>query len=141
MKNKFEYRHIVSFEDTNMMGNVYFANFISWQGKCREFFIRDKAGELLQELEAGTLALITLHCSCNYLSELKVFDEVVVKMSLESVQQNRIRMAFEYYKTGGNKEQLVASGLHETGCFRRADHGLETIPVPPPLAKALEEYQ
>ena len=35
----FEYRHVVSFEETNLVGNVYFANHLSWQGRCRELFL------------------------------------------------------------------------------------------------------
>lgn len=133
--------HTVSFQDTNVMGNVYFSNYISWQGKCRELFIKEKAGDLLSEIESGNLTLITLHCSCNYLSELKVFDEVRIGMGLESIQNNRIKMSFEYYKTENGNSSIVATGLHETGCFRRNDTGLEAIPVPLSLARALEEYQ
>ncbi len=140
MKKRFEYRHTVSFEDTNVMGNVYFSNYISWQGKCRELFIKEKAVGLLREIESGDLALITLHCSCNYLSELKVFDEVIIGMGLESIQHNRIKMSFEYYKTENGNSNIVAAGVHETGCFRRSAAGLEAIPVPLALVKALEGY-
>jgi enediyne biosynthesis thioesterase len=141
MKKKFSYRHFVSFEDTNMVGNVYFSKYLSWQGKCREIFIREKVPELISEVEDGTLSLITLHCSCNYLSELRAFDEVIVEMSLDSIQQNRIRMSFEYHKICDTSNCIVANGLHEIGCFRRAAVGLETIPVPASLLNALELYK
>ena len=39
----YEYRHVVGFEETNLVGNVYFARFVSWQGRCRELFLRDHA--------------------------------------------------------------------------------------------------
>src|SRR5262245_32141897 len=32
----YEYPHLVTFADTNVAGNVYFAHFVSWQGKVRE---------------------------------------------------------------------------------------------------------
>lgn len=141
MKKKFEYRHTVCFEDTNIMGNVYFANYISWQGRCREMFIKEKAGALLKEMETGNLSLITLHCSCNYISELKVFDEVVVAMQLESILQNRIKMSFEYYREENGGKIILATGVHDAGCFKRGPSGLEAVPVPPLLVKSLEEYQ
>jgi hypothetical protein len=39
----YEYRHVVSFEETNLVGNVYYVNHIRWQGLCREMFLRDYA--------------------------------------------------------------------------------------------------
>lgn len=141
MKKQFEYRHIVSFEDTNVMGNVYFANYLSWQGKCREMFLKEKAAHILNEIENGQLSMITLHCSCTFLEELKAFDEVAVCMSLESVQHNRIKMFFEYNKVSEGTKQAVATGIHETGCFRRSGNGLEGIPVPDELRKVLSAYE
>jgi len=32
----FEYRHLVTFGDTNLAGSVYFAKYFAWQGECRE---------------------------------------------------------------------------------------------------------
>src|SRR5947208_10405354 len=92
----YEYRHIVGFEETSFVGNVYYVNHLHWQGRARELFLREHAPDVLAELEHG-LALITLRCSCDYLGELKAFDEVVVRMSLDSISQNRIAMRFEYW--------------------------------------------
>ena len=39
----YEYRLVVGFEETNLVGNVYFVNHLRWQGKCREMFLRDHA--------------------------------------------------------------------------------------------------
>jgi hypothetical protein len=45
------YRHTVSFEETNVVGNVYFTRHISWQGRCRELFLRDYAPDTLDDLK------------------------------------------------------------------------------------------
>jgi enediyne biosynthesis thioesterase len=132
---------VVSFEDTNLVGNVYFANFIRWQGKCREFFIKDNAPVLLEEIEKNDLALITMNCSCQYLAELKAFDQVLILMSLEAIQQNKVKMLFEYYKVENGTNKKVAIGTHEIGCFRRHNNELTPVPVPDPLSKVLEEYK
>ncbi len=55
----YEYRHIVGFEETNLVGNVYYVNHVRWQGRCREMFLRDHVPELLEELSDGLL-LVTL---------------------------------------------------------------------------------
>ena len=55
----YEYRHVVGFEDTNLVGNVYYVNHLRWQGRCREMFLREHVPELLNELQSD-LALVTL---------------------------------------------------------------------------------
>ena len=56
----YEYRHIVGFEETNLVGNVYFVNHLRWQGRCRELFLRDHAPGVLAELDRG-LSFVTIH--------------------------------------------------------------------------------
>src|ERR1022692_1478778 len=71
----YEYRHVVGFEDTNLVGNVYYVNHLRWQGRCREMFLREHVPGLLAELQAD-LALVTLFCSCEYLEEIVAFDKI-----------------------------------------------------------------
>ena len=136
--NAFEYRHIIGFEETSFVGNVYYVNHLHWQGRARELFLREHAPDVLAELERG-LALITLRCSCDYLGELKAFDEVVVRMSLDSISQNRIAMRFEYWREGEPRE-LVARGEQEIACMTRQGQHLVPAPIPKSLREALEPY-
>ena len=48
MMKAYEYHHIVSFQETNLVGNVYYANYVQWQGRCREMFLKDNAQILSQ---------------------------------------------------------------------------------------------
>src|ERR671930_294956 len=68
----YEYSHTVSFEETNLVGNVYYVNHLRWQGRCRELFLRDHAPQVLADLESD-LALVTVRVSCEYLAELVAF--------------------------------------------------------------------
>jgi enediyne biosynthesis thioesterase len=132
----YEYEHTVGFEETNLVGNVYFARFVSWQGRCRELFLRDHAPAVLDDL-AGDLRLVTTHVSCDYFAELYALDRVVVRMSLAAVTQGRVSMRFEYLRGG----ELVARGSQEVACLR-ADAGAHVpVPVPEPLRVALIPYQ
>ena len=56
---EFEYHHIVTFEETSVVGSVYYANHIRWQGRCRELFLRQYVPEILGLMEQG-LALYEL---------------------------------------------------------------------------------
>lgn len=131
----FEYRHIVSFQETNVVGNVYFTNHLAWQGRCREMFLRTHAPDILDELDRG-LSLATVNCSCEYFAELLAFDEIVVKMRLAELVQNRMRLTFEY--TRGT--DLVARGEQTIACMKRDGKHLSPTAMPPTLRVALEAF-
>lgn len=135
----FEIRHIVGFEETNLVGNVYYANHVRWQGRCREMFLREHAPELLDEL-AEDLALITTRVSCEYYDELFAFDEVIIRMRAGAIGGNRITMLFDYLRVRDGREQPVAKGEQQIACMRRAPNGVMATPIPEPLRRALAPY-
>ena len=135
----YEYRHVVSFEDTNVVGNVYYASHIRWQGRCREMFLREHAPELLRQLATG-LSVVTTRCSCEYLGELAAFDEVSIRMRLTALEQNRMSLAFEYWRVSGGDEELVARGEQQVAWMRREGDQLVAAAVPEPLRQALTAY-
>jgi enediyne biosynthesis thioesterase len=130
----------VTFEDTNVAGNVYFINHLKWQGRCRELFLHEHVPELLARLN-DDLALVTVRCTCEYLGELFVFDEVIVRMRLGELTQGRVSMRFEYLRVNGSATpQLIATGEQETACMRRADTQLYPAPWPPAFVRAVERF-
>lgn len=136
----YDYRHIVGFEETNLVGNVYYANHVRWQGRVREMFLRDHAPDVLEELSRG-LYLATLRVSCEYLTELLAFDEVVIRMRLGEMAQNRVTMLFDYWRARGGAEELVARGQQEVATLRREGTRLVAVPIPSSLRAALEHYR
>lgn len=137
---KFEFRHVVSFDETNLVGNVYFVNHIRWQGLCREMFLREHAPGVLGELKNGLL-LVTVRCSCEYFSELFALDEIIIRMTLAGVTQTRVGMAFEYVRAIGSTEELVARGEQQIACMRKQGDVAVPAPVPAELRQALKQYQ
>jgi enediyne core biosynthesis thioesterase len=135
----YEYQHVVGFEETNLVGNVYYVNHLRWQGRCREMFLRDHAPEVLTELERG-LALVTVRCSCEYIAELLAFDRVIVRMRLGALAQNRITLLFEYWRKNASSEELIARGEQQVACMRREGEKLVAAPVPGVLREALRRY-
>ena len=139
MSRSYEYRHIVGFEETNLVGNVYYVNHLSWQGRVREMFLRDHAPDILGELSRG-LSLATVRVSCDYLAELAAFDEVIIRMRLGELTQSRMTLLFEYWRAGKNGEELVARGEQQIACLRREGDKLTPTPVPKSLRDALGPY-
>ncbi|MDH2429183.1 acyl-CoA thioesterase [Sphaerisporangium sp. TRM90804] len=141
MKPYFAYEHFVTFSDTNLVGNVYFANHVAWQGECRERFLAEHAPGVVADLTAGELALVTVSCSCHYFGELYALDRVSVRMSLRAVAFNQVTMDFTYYRVGSGPAQLVARGEQAVACMRRDGAGaLAPVEVPEELRLALEGY-
>jgi enediyne biosynthesis thioesterase len=131
----YEYRHVVGFEETNLIGNVYYANHVRWQGRCREMFLRDRAPEVIEALKYG-LVLVTTRVSCEFMAELFAFDEITLRMRLGELAQNRITMSFEYWRG----EELVARGEQQVACMQREGKQVIPVPVPTQLREALREY-
>lgn len=130
---------MVSFEETNLVGNVYYVNHLRWQGRCREMFLYDHGIDVLKEF-AGGLAIVTVRVACDYLSELVAFDRLIIRMKLGGIAQNRISLLFEYYKEFGGGEELIAKGEQQVACMRRVGEGLEPTPIPEKLREALRQY-
>ena len=135
----YEHTHVVGFEETNLVGNVYYANHVRWQGRCREMFLRDHAPGVVEALRGG-LALVTTRVSCEFMAELSAFDEVVIRMRLGELRQNRITMKFEYWRRAGGGEELVARGEQQVACMQREGGRVFPVPVPRELREALSEY-
>ena len=136
----YEYHHTVGFEETNLLGNVYYVNHLSWQGRCREMFLRDHAPGMLAEIERG-LRLATVRCSCEYEEELMPFDHVVVRMTLGALKPAGMILRFAYFRVDAARETLVARGEQEIACLRGS--GREAAPAsrPAELREALRPYQ
>jgi len=137
VRRAFELGHVVGFEETNVVGNVYYVNPVRWQGRCREMFLREHAPDVLERLAAG-LSLATVRVSCDFYAEVFAFDEIVIRMRLGAVAQNRITLQFEYWRE--RDRQLVAQGEQEVACMERRGGELIVCPIPVSLNDALRAY-
>lgn len=135
----YEYRHLVGFEETNLVGNVYYVNYLRWQGRCRELFLREHAPELLADLRDG-LKLFTLKVECEFTAELAAFDEVSIRMRLEDLAQTQIGFAFDYVRLHEGFEEQVARGRQRIACMRGPNNATVPTRVPEPLRAALSRY-
>ncbi|HEY2577500.1 MAG TPA: acyl-CoA thioesterase [Streptosporangiaceae bacterium] len=129
----------MGFEETNLVGNVYYVNYVRWQGRCREMFLLEHAPGVLNELRAD-LKLFTLKSECEYLSEVTAFDELSIRMRLEELTQTQICFAFDYVRLREGVEELVARGRQRVACMRGVNGATAPARVPDQLRHALEGY-
>jgi enediyne core biosynthesis thioesterase len=137
----FEYRFTTTFEETNVVGNIYFANYARWQGKCREMFLKEFCPSVIREVQEG-LALITLDLNLRFISQLFAFDEVIMRMGLGSLGSSRMMMTFKYYRNGSDGEELVCEGSQAMACMRQPSPGQwSAVPIPQEIHDVFSEYE
>ena len=132
----YEYHHTVGFQETNLIGNVYYVHYLSWQGRCREMFLHDHAPGVLEDIASG-LKLATVRVNCEYEEELFPFDHVIVRMSLGVLKPSGLTLKFTYIKEADGRETVAARGEMEIACLR----GTAAAPVPEELREALRPYR
>jgi enediyne core biosynthesis thioesterase len=140
MDNYFDYRHVVGFEETNIVGNVYYVNYLRWQGRCREMFLKDRAPEVLADLQ-DDLKLFTLKVDCEFFAEITAFDELSIRMRLLELAQTQLEFGFDYIRLdAGGLETLVARGRQRVACMRGPNTRTAPARVPDALIRALKPY-
>ena len=140
MGKYYEYLHTVGFEETNIVGNVYYVNYLRWQGRCREMFLKQRAPEVLADLQ-DDLKLFTLRVDCEFFAEITAFDELSIRMRLQELAQTQVEFTFDYVRLdAGEGETLVARGRQRVACMRGPNTRTVPARVPDALAQALEPY-
>ena len=132
----FHHQHVVTLDETNLVGNVYFAHHLHWQGHCREHFLAQNTPGVLKALHEGDLTLVTVSCEMDYYAECFAFDEIDIAMSLRGCTGNRIVMDFDFRRDG----QQVAKGTQTVACMRRTSGGVAPTAIPAELTEALASY-
>ncbi len=135
----YEFKHTVGFEETNLVGNVYYVNHLKWQGRCREMFLKDYAPDII-ELLKDDLLLVTVRCSCDYYNELLAFDEIIVQMRLGSRNQNRMVLVFDYFRVNDGQSEAVARGEQEIACMKSENGKIVPTQIPASLDAALNLF-
>ena len=141
MVGYYELRHRVGFEETNFVGNVYYLNYLRWQGLCRERFLTDEAPAVLSEIMHDDLKLFTLKAECEFFAEITAFDELSVRMRLDELTQTQIQFTFDYvHLKEDGVETLVAKGSQRIACMRGPNNATVPTRVPARLRQALAPY-
>jgi enediyne core biosynthesis thioesterase len=141
MAGYYEIRHTVGFEETNFVGNVYYVNYLRWQGHCREKFLREVTPSVLAEIMHDDLKLFTLKAECEFFAEITAFDHLAIRMRLEELTQTQIQFSFDYVKLEPNgAESLIARGRQRIACMRGPNSDTVPARVPAELKAALAPY-
>jgi enediyne polyketide synthase len=111
-----------SLEESNLVGNIYFANYYVWQGVTRDRFFQALAPELyLGTGESGELRC--LYQRTDHLREAMPFQRIAARMSLAAVHQSGVRLRFDIYHVDGDRRDKLGAGVHVAGWYAPAGEG------------------
>lgn len=139
-QNFYEMSYCPTFEETNLVGNVYFANFVLWQGKCRERFLYEYCPEVLDHIRNG-LMLITVDLDCQFIHQVFAFDELIIRSCMTELTEFQMRMSFQYYKIQDNQELLVCTSNQSTTAMREINGVTSRIEFPEELLNIIHTYE
>ncbi|ASU78676.1 hypothetical protein CDG81_10750 [Actinopolyspora erythraea] len=139
MSTTFDIEHTVTADDTDYAGNVFFADFLKWQGHSRDRFLMRYAPAFLEELNSAR-TVVTIRCQCEYLLGITVADAVSIRLSIPTVYFNLATLRFAYHLLApDDTDPLIARGEQQVACVRR--DGNENVPAgwPREVLRAAEE--
>ncbi len=120
-----------SLEESNLVGNIYFANYYVWQGVARDRFFQAVAPDLYRGTgEAGELRC--LYHRIDHLREAMPFQRIAARMSLDAVHERGVRLRFEVFRLEDGKRDKLGAAVHTAGWFAPVADGGPWQPAPLP---------
>lgn len=120
----FEYHTQVTIGDTNLLGNMYFANHFKIQGITRELWMSQFVENALEYLSNG-LILITKSAHCDYIKDYYLNDSIICKMTVRSIKKASFILNFEFIH--GDTLDIHAKGYQEI-VFADKNHKICKMP-------------
>jgi enediyne biosynthesis thioesterase len=140
----FEYRHTVAFAETDLGGNADYVNYLQWQARCRQLFLRQTAfGTVVDDdLDAGhaDLRLFTLQVECELFEAVSALDRLAIRMRVAEIGHTQFDLTFDYVKGPGEGGVPVARGRQRVVCLRGPVGAPVPALIPDALAQALAPY-
>ena len=108
---------VITLGHTNATGNVYFSNYFSFQGTCREHFLLNHVPNINQMFMQTGIRLVTIDAYTKYASNAYFGDTLIAEVTIKDVQASQAKMVFRFRNKDNGK--LVAEGYQHICCVNR----------------------
>ena len=98
----------VRYAETDMMGVVYYANYLVWFEVARTDWLRE-TGWTYRAMEQEGFALPVIEAHCEYRASARYDDEIHIETTARLVTP--VRLAFDYALTRGGDGCAIARGF------------------------------
>lgn len=124
---------IPTYDDTNSIGNVYFANYFRWIGKARELLFHSCMPDF--DLRTTNFYVLTKSFEHDFRREIREFTTVTVRVKIKSYNRKFVTLVHEIHsRTDG----LVGKG-EQTIMFVDTTH-LKPLDIPPVIMRSFLPY-
>ena len=102
----------VTFQDTNIVGNVYFLTFFRWQSECRDAWLRSAMPDVWDRLRTGDARLHVSNWSNRFEDAFgaTIGDRISVNLQAQSQDQDSVLLSMEVFRHDGLSRSRLASG-------------------------------
>ena len=97
-------------EESNLVGNVYFANYPIWIGRVTDYFFYSIWPELYTHDDINN-EFVSIQCKIDHLNEAMPFDSISVRMYLSKLFVNGLVLRYEVFSNNEKKIAIATQSL------------------------------
>ncbi len=127
---------VITLKDTNVFGNVYFSNFIEYQGIIREKFLLSAVPDLHNMLSANSIRLVTVDTYNRFMQNAYFGDTLLIELTTSAIKASscKLNITFKNKNTGW----IVGKG-YQTFCVVKSNG--KVIRIPDMFLEPLDFFQ
>ena len=114
-------------EDSNVVGNIYFANYSVWQSRVADRFFHAAAPRVFEDRGAHG-ELHRAEASVSQLRDAMPFDEITVVMCLDELYERGARLSFDFFREHQGGFTKIAAGRNLVA-WATVERGAEPKPI------------
>ncbi len=114
---------IPTYDDTNSVGNVYFANYIRYVGKCRELFFTACMPDF--DIKTTDFFILTNEIQHKYRREVVEFEPILVRIRIQKHNRRFVTLEHEILSDAGD---CIGRGTQRLMFVASSDYSLVDIP-------------
>ena len=127
-KPNFKSDFSTSLDESNLVGNVYYAHYYSWQAKTFDQFIYNIIPNFYQ-FSKEQKRFICLETKVQHLREAMPFDKIEVKLYIDEIYENGLKLSYEFFCTSRGEPEKLAFGQQKVAFVKgSSDNDLCEIP-------------
>jgi len=112
-----------TYQDTNSVGNVYFAQYSMWVGKTRELFFNFALPDW--DIETTTWYVLTRSYEHKFIKETTEFNKVTIKLRISGVNRKFVTMEHQIFDS---EKSLLGKGKQVLLFVNSSDYRIVDIP-------------
>lgn len=108
----FSHEILTTSENSNWVGNIYFANYGEWMARVRDLYFHRLTPDCFRN-SGRDGEWVCLACAIDHLSEAMPFDRILVTMDIAAIYRSGVDLTFDYFLLENNQiARKLAHGTH-----------------------------